>query len=406
MRPGVPGLHWIASNRSRLVAASLLVVVLGAIAQFFRPVPVANAVPAIAAQSTVGGPAAALPWPAHGAGALAVEGLGEVASYQADFPRPMASVAKIMTALVILEDHPLALDEQGPAIKVSVTDVATYEQEVRAGESVVLVVPGERLTEYQALQALLLPSANNIALFLAAWDAGSESAFVARMNATAAGLGMIHTLYADSSGLSVSDVSTPGDLIQVAERAMTKPAFAEIVGQAHATLPVAGVVDNLDTLIGHDGFIGVKTGTTIEAGACFVFAARRTLGARTVTVYGAVMGQPSLDQAFTAASMLVDAMAQDLHVATVLTGDQVIATYRTPWGAQSAVTASALSWLAYDGMTLHSRLDLEALQTPVEAGARVGTLWLQLGDQQTALPLRLRAALPAPDSLWRILRPL
>lgn len=405
MRLGPPGPHWVSRNVALLVAA-ILVVVFGAVAQILRPVPVANAVPVIAAQSTVGGAAPVLPWPAHGAGALVVEGLGQVASYAAEVPRPMASVAKVMTALVILQDHPLAPQEQGPTIQVSASDTATYEQEARNGDSVVAVVAGERLTEYQALQALLLPSANNIALLLADWDAGSETAFVTRMNATAVQLGAIHTRYADSSGLSASDVSTPGDLIRVAERAMTMPAFAEIVGQAHASLPVAGEVDNLDTLIGHDGFIGVKTGTTIQAGACFVFAAQRTLEGRTFNIYGAVMGQPSLDQAFALARALVDAMAQGLHVAKVLTGDQVIATYRTPWGAQSAVTATSLSWLAYDGMKLNSRVELDSLQAPVEAGTRVGTLWLQLGDQQTALPLRLKTPLPAPDMLWRLSRPL
>lgn len=386
--------------------AASLVVLLGAVTQIFRPVPVANAVPLIAARSTVGGAAPVLRWPANGAGALAVEGLGQVASNQAEVPRPMASVAKVMTALVILQDHPLKLHEQGPTILVSASDRATYELEARSGDSVVPVVAGERLTEYQALQALLLPSANNIALLLATWDAGSEPDFVVRMNATAAQLGAIHSHYADSTGLSASDVGTPGDLIRVAERAMTSPAFGDIVGQEHASLPVAGEVDNLDTLIGHDGFVGVKTGTTIQAGACFVFAAQRTLGGRTYNIFGAVMGLPSLDQAFAAASTLVDAMAQGLHVVTVLTGDQVVAIYRTPWGAQSAVTASSLSWLAYDGMSLNSRLELDSLQTPVQAGTRVGTLWLQLGDQQTALPLRLRSTLPAPDILWRIFRPL
>src|SRR5205814_7710540 len=127
--------------------------------------------------------------------------------------------------------------------------------------SIVPIVAGEELTELQALQALLLPSANNVAAVLARWDAGSEARFVARMNATAQSLGMSHTRYTDPSGFDDATVSTAADQVRLIDRAMRVPVFAGIVATPSATLPVAGTVHNTNTLLGHDGFVGVKTGS-------------------------------------------------------------------------------------------------------------------------------------------------
>src|SRR5204863_9818904 len=112
-------------------------------------------------------------------------------------PAPIASLAKVMTAYVVLRDHPLRLGEEGPTITLTDGDVADTERRRRQQESVVPIAAGEQLNELQALQALLLPSANNIAAVLARWGAGSTDRFVARMNAIARPLGMAHTRYTD-----------------------------------------------------------------------------------------------------------------------------------------------------------------------------------------------------------------
>ena len=163
-------------------------------------------------------------------------------------------------------------------------------------ESVVPVAAGEQLTERQALQALLLPSANNIAAVLARWDAGSTARFVARMNATARSLGMTHTRYTDPSGYDDATVSTAADQVRIVDRAMRLPVFASIVATPSATLPVAGTVHNTNTLLGHDGFVGVKTGSDDAAGGCFAFRAIRWIDGKRTTITGVVLGQPGDDQ--------------------------------------------------------------------------------------------------------------
>jgi D-alanyl-D-alanine carboxypeptidase (penicillin-binding protein 5/6) len=162
------------------------------------------------------------------------------------------------------------------------------------------------LTERQALQALLLPSANNIAGVLARWDAGSVQQFVARMNVTARSLGMTHTRYTDPSGYDDATVSTAADQVRLVDRAMRLPVFASIVATPSATLPVAGTVHNTNTLLGRNGFVGVKTGSTAAAGGCFAFRAIRWIHGKRTTITGVVLGQPGLVAAFAAADVMVD----------------------------------------------------------------------------------------------------
>ena len=352
------------------------------------------------------GTAPALPWPAQGAAALVIDGLGPVGSSGGTAPLPMASTAKMMTALIVLEDHPLALNDPGPVIVVSRADVSTYIAEQTQGESVLPVVAGERLTEYQLLQGLLLPSASNFGDILATWDLGSVSAFVNRMNARAASLGMSATHLADVSGFSPLSVSIPSDLIVLAQTVMQLPVFAQIVAQPQATLPVNGVVRNLDALLGQGGIVGIKTGHTDQAGGCFVVAADLIIDGQPARVYGAVMGQPgALKGAFAATTTLLRALGPALHLRTVVHRDDVIARYQTPWAESGEIVAAqSIAWVLVDGTDVARRVKLDDLPSTLPVGTRVGTLSLDAGLHRVQVPLILASAVNGPDLGWRLTR--
>ena len=253
-------------------------------------------------------------WPVHGQAAFVQTGQSQVHAGPNQHPAPIASVAKVMTAYLVLRDHPLRLGEDGPTITLTDADVADTDRRRRQQESVVPIAAGEQLTERQALHALLLPSANNIAAVLARWDAGSEDRFVARMNATARSLGMPHTRYTDPSGYDDATVSTAADQVRLVDRAMRLPVFASIVATPSATLPVAGTVHNTNRLLGYNGFVGVKTGSTAAAGGCFAFRAIRWIDGKRTTITGVVLGQPAHDQVgagLAAADAMVDRIAGD-----------------------------------------------------------------------------------------------
>ncbi len=262
------------------------------------------------------GEAVDLAWPGEGEAAVAVNGLGFLGAVGGGDPVPIASLAKVMTAYLVLGDDPLGPGEEGFEITIGHDDVEDLERRRELGQSVIPVEAGEVLSERQALEALLLPSANNVAALLAVHQAGSVEAFVEEMNEAADELGMGRTTYTDPSGFEDSTVSTARDQLKIARAAMADPTFAEIVALPATVLPVAGEVANLNALIGHEGFIGIKTGSDDAAGGCLLFARRIHTDDRTRTIFGAVLGQRDGDlipAALTATRALTDSVAATLR---------------------------------------------------------------------------------------------
>jgi D-alanyl-D-alanine carboxypeptidase (penicillin-binding protein 5/6) len=357
--------------------------------------------------------ATGLVWPGSGQAALAVPEVGLLRSSHAQQPEPIASAAKLMTALVVLDDHPLQREEAGSEISVTPYDVALYRAERKLGQSTVAVRPGEELSEREALEGLLLPSANNLATLLADWDAGTEAGFVEKMNARAAALGMRHTHYADASGFSSATVSTALDQVRLAASALGDPALVQISSLREASLPVAGTVRNLDALLGSEGVVAGKTGTTGAAGGCFVFAARIPHGRRMLRVVGAVLGQPGsgefeqLDAAFRATrALLRSARRQVMDLSDALRG-RVFGTLRSSWARPVRIRARSIPHLpGWSGLPLRIRVRAPGhLRSPVRAGQVVGVALIRAGPQRASVRLVARRPLPAPSLSWRLSHP-
>lgn len=251
-------------------------------------------------------------WPVQGQGAYTTSEIDLVRADGGQAPVPIASVTKVMTAYVVLQAAPLEPGEAGPTLRFSDADVADTERRRANGESVVAVASGEELTEMQALQALLVPSANNVAISLARWTAGSVEDFVERMNEAADDLGMADTTYTDPSGMADDTVSTAADQVRLFEAAMRDPVFAEVAGTTSVHLPVAGTVGTTSSLLGQHGFVAGKTGSHDAAGGCYAFRVVRQFGGRDVAITGVVLGQhggPYVQAALSAAEALAGQVA-------------------------------------------------------------------------------------------------
>jgi D-alanyl-D-alanine carboxypeptidase (penicillin-binding protein 5/6) len=318
------------------------------------------------------GSAPAIAWPGEGQAAVEVEGVGSFEASGSTTPIPIASVAKVMTAYLTLREHPLAPGAQGFVMTITPADVAEEAQRVALGESTLSVKAGELITERQALQALLLPSANNIAALLARYDAGAVSAFVTRMNSTAHELGMGSTTYTDPSGFNDETVSTAVDQLRLARAAMRVPAFAAIVDEPSAELPGVGRVANFDGLVGSGGYVGVKTGSDRAAGGCLVFAKLLTIAGRRLTVLGVVLGQHEgslIEAALTAGERLGNSAAASVRVETALpAGTRVLSASSSDGQRTTAVTAEALRELGWGGL----RLPVGVLARPAMSRLRTG----------------------------------
>ena len=395
--------------RSLWIGLLAFIVAVVVAVQLLRPVPTVALRPALPARFTVGGPALNLPWPAAGQSAVGVAGIGQMGRSGATAPQPIASLAKMMVALLILQHHPLGTGQNGPSVTITPGNVALYQSDLAGQQSVLPVAAGETLSERQLLQGLLIPSGNNIATLLAQWDAGSERAFVAQMNAEAQSLGLANTHYVDASGVQNGTTSTAVDQLKLAEAVMAIAAFRHTVSMAQTTLPVAGTVYNVNYYLGRGGIIGVKTGSTGAAGGCYVAAAYRTVGTQRVLVLAATLGQGGvqpLQAALQTGLGLINAAGSALTTTHPVHGGQLVATLTAPWASPVGVLApSGVTMVAWPGLSGTRRLVRAAtLGRSVTVGTHIGTLRVTVGQQHAALSLKSAAAIPPPSLWWRLTR--
>lgn len=179
----------------------------------------------------------------------------------------MASLTKMMTALVALKD-----EQDDTAVEMTVPPAVrkTYGQ-------IIYLNPGETYTFGQMLKALLLDSANDAAITIAVNVAGSQAAFVRRMNAEAATLGLRETHFVNVHGLDApGHYSSAHDLALLGAAAMRDPVFRRVVAMRRATIPwpqkhSVRTLTNINRLLtGFAGADGIKTGYTTDALNCVV----------------------------------------------------------------------------------------------------------------------------------------
>ncbi|MGA5444104.1 D-alanyl-D-alanine carboxypeptidase [Streptomyces griseoincarnatus] len=389
----------------------ILLVIVFAIVQNVRPLPAPTLALTAEDTYTFDGDQVKLPWPDEGQGWMSGDGIGTMDRFGEQKPVAIGSVAKTMTAYIILRDHPLKPGEEGPKIEVD----AKAEEEGgydKAGESTLNTVKaGDFLTEKQALSAVMIPSANNIARLLARWDAGSEEAFVKKMNDTAKELGMTNTTYTDPSGLKETTVSTAEDQTKLGIAAMRNPAMVAITSAASWTDPSGQYWSNYNELPYTMGAIGIKTGSTTKAGGNLLFAARKKVGGEEVTVVGAILGQhkgPSILDTVNEVSKPALRAAQDaLTSANILKKGTVVGYVDDGLGGRTPVAVTedvkAVGWAG-----LEVKLTFAGTELPhtAKAGTKVGTLTVGDGENGAVkVPVALKADLVEPgftDKLTRV----
>ncbi|MGA5652563.1 D-alanyl-D-alanine carboxypeptidase [Streptomyces seoulensis] len=380
----------------------LLVVILGVV-QAMRPLPQPTLALTAKDSFTFDGGKQDIPWPADGQAAMDVQGIGSFGSSGSGKPVPIASVAKVMTAYLILRDHPLKSGAPGPKIRID----KTAQAQSKAGqESTVDVTAGDEITQREALEGVLIASANNVARLLARWDAGSEKAFVAKMNAAAKGLGMTGTTYTDPSGLTNSTVSTAVDQVKLAKAAMTQPAFREVAAMMSYTDYKGTYHSNWNQLVGHNNVVGIKTGTTTSALGNLVFAAKQDVGGETRTIIGAVLRQPPskrdnsiLSAAMDSSDALIRAGQGALKSETVLKKGTVVGYVDDGLGGETPVEVTedvkAAGWA---GLKVKLSFTSGTIPHTAKAGTEVGSLTVGDGSSAGAVkvPVALRADLAEP----------
>ncbi|MFD5797362.1 D-alanyl-D-alanine carboxypeptidase [Streptomyces diastatochromogenes] len=389
----------------------LLLAVVFAVVQAVRPLPQPTLDLTAKDTYTFEGGKADIPWPSKGQAALDVQGIGTFGSSGTQKPVPIASVAKVMTAYLILREHPLKSGEDGPKITI---DKPAEEQSDAGQESTVPVTAGDKISEREALEAILLPSANNVARLLARWDSGSEKAFVTKMNAAAKKLGMNDTTYTDPSGLTDSTVSTAVDQVKLAKAAMQQPAFREVAAMMSYNDYKGVNHSNYNRLVGHNNVVGIKTGTTTSALGNLVFAAKQEVGGETRTIIGAVMRQPAggfdntiISGVLDAGDKLIRAAQGALKSATILKKGDVVGYVDDGLGGRTPVVATKdVTAAGWAGLKVKLSFTSDVVPHTAKAGTKVGSLTVGDGSAgAVTVPVALQKALTEPgftDKLTRL----
>ncbi|MEW2469243.1 serine hydrolase [Streptomyces sp. NPDC046994] len=384
----------------------VLLVIIFAVVQAVRPLPAASLALTADDTYTFGGGTLDLPWPGQGQSAIAVDGVGTIGTEGTQSPKPIASVAKIMTAYVTLQEHPLKGNDGGPTITA---DQQAEDESKNEDESTAAMKKGQKFSERQMLQMLMIPSGNNAARLLARWDSDNKT-FVGKMNAAAEKLGMTKTTYTDPSGLEKTTVSTAVDQLKLARAVMQNEVFRSVVGMAKADIPGLDqpIYNNNDLLVKQVGVIGLKTGSSTPAGGNLVWAATKVVDGETQTIYGAVLNQDahtgrvwdSLQLALDNSQKLIDKVQQSLATATVVKKGEVVGYVDDQLGGRTPVVATknmkAIGWPG-----LKTGISIAGNGKPVPHEAKAGTVVgeLKVGDgsnRAVTIPVALQKDLAEP----------
>ena len=349
----------------------------------------------------------AIPWPAYGQSAVGVKGHGVVSASPNQSARPTASVAKLVTALAILEKKPLVNNEQGEQIVISDADIAIYDFYLSHQGVVVDIKPGQSISQYKALQYMLILSANNIADISAKWAFGSVDEYTAYANDMVKKMGLSTMHIDDASGLSPKTISSAEDLVRLGEYALDNPVIADIVAQESIDLPEGTQKINTNVFLNYqgNGVIGIKNGLTDEAGGVLLAAAKRTVDNTQLTIISVVMGSERYFDSQKDAVALIDPTVSALSGSASIAAGTVVGHYDVPWGENAdVITKEPITLNKWTNALDASYVELYPITTTTQKGTVVGKLTVpQDGANASEAQIMLDSDVNNPSTKWRIL---
>lgn len=317
-----------------------------------------------------------------------------------------ASLTKVMTALLILEKvsgNETLLNEAVTASESAFSDTYYHADGSTAG-----IKAGETMTVKQLLQCMLIVSANEACNILAEWDAGSIPAFVDAMNAKAAELGCEDTHFVNPSGLHDPDHYTSAwDLYLITKAAMQYPEFMEICDSAQAVIPATNLskertLYTTNNLLSNWRVIGyrdkrahgIKTGSTDAAGHCLISSAQEG----DLHFVSVVMGAERIEENgvgnllnFSETSHLFDYGFKNFAYRTILESKEIVQEVAVSLSKTDYVTVHPANDIEVlfprdlDPAELERVITLpEAVEAPITAGQKLGTMELKDGDTSYA----------------------
>lgn len=361
-------------------------------------------------------PAATIALPAEGSAAISVSGADEylgaeasgiwMASGSAD-PRPIASISKLITALVILDAKPLAsADDPGPTIAFDEADRDLFDKYYVQGATVAEMPRGTTMSLHDALATMLIPSASNYAEAVSTWAFGSPSGFVSAARSWLAENGLSGTTIVEPTGLSPRNTSTPSDMITIGKLAAANPTIAQIAATPSITVPGPGTMTNTNGLLGTSGITGLKTGTLGEGESTLLYTATLDIGTDlSLKVTGVALGGYSRSSVSNGVISLLDGIRAGFHRVPLSTRGDEIGSYSTAWGSSGRmVVLDTRDILTWSDTPIAVTMDKTTPKTYQERES-VGSITWTAGPESATASVALEGGIEPPTAWWRLTHP-
>jgi len=344
--------------------------------------------------------------PTHGASAVTETADAAPFAVAGDTaPLPLAGIAKTITALVVLDEHPLAPEADGVTVPITSDDYLSYLDYQKAGARTVTVYTEDAWSLRGMLQALLLGSSNNHADTLARWSFGSVDGYVAAANAWLRQNGMTQTTVVDATGLGDGNVGTASDLSRLAAIALSNETIASLLSEPVTGLASRRGIENTTSYLPDQGVTGISLSYTDAAGLCLLFGGTVEVEGEPYRFFGAILREPDWDALDTDVTALMASARAGVTMSPVIAEGTPLVTIRTAWGdtAQGVAGPSSVRprWVRAP-LTLTPSI---APFSETTAGGTIGTVTADDGSEQTPVSIRADKRVADPGPLWRLANP-
>lgn len=356
----------------------------------------------------------ALELPADRAAAIAVSGGGADVGADGlhavsgnDEPRPIASISKLITALVVLDAHPLqSADDPGPTLTFDKAAHDLYDQYYVLDATIEPMPTGSSMSLRDALITMLLPSASNYADAVSRWAFGSRSAYLSATRAWLSAHQLNGTTIVEPTGVDSRNASTPSDLLAIGQLAAANPALARITSMTSATVPGVGTVSNTNDLLGHNGITGLKTGNNGPGTFALLYSASVNIGlSEPVKIVGVSLDGQSREQVDADVSRALGSLAAGVHVISVAKGGTPVGVVTSPWGGSAQlVLAHDKSLMTWSDTPITATVSVTTPPTGAD-GQEVGVATWASGGRSAVAAVAVRGTIDPPSGWWRLTHP-
>ena len=356
--------------------------------------------------ATVSTPEAEVALPGYGGSAIGdAESDHLFAGVDVDTQRPIASLTKVVTALVVLNEHPIEDGSAGATITLTAQDSQLVSRYAAINGTTAPAPAGRTITQREVIELMMVHSANNYAETLAVWAFGSVDAYLVAARAWLDREGLASIRIADTTGFSPDNVGSPREMLRLARIAATDPVVSAAAVMPRVSVPGIGSYDNRNLIVGVDGVTGLKTGTLRASGASLLFSAEHAGPTGQHRVVGVVLNGPDHVRVAADVRALLASVRDDYHEVTLVQAGTIVARYTAPWGDTAELRiAQGVDDRVWGAMSSVAVVHASPLQPGVDDDV-AAYVELRYGGRRVMVPVEWVGTIADPPLDWRLAQP-